>query len=87
MQGFPLLSFLTWLPIAGGIVVLLFGDRGIQAGRCVALATAVVALLASIPLYTGFDASTSASSSSSGCPGSPRCIRPTTWASTASRCR
>ncbi len=58
MQGFPLLSFLTWLPIAGGIVVLLFGDRGIQAGRIVALVTAVVALLASIPLYTGFDAST-----------------------------
>src|SRR5688572_15601648 len=58
MQGFPLLSFLTWLPIAGGIVVLLFGDRGIQAGRIVALVTALVALLASIPLYTGFDAST-----------------------------
>ena len=58
MQGFPLLSFLTWLPIAGGIVVLMFGDRGIQAGRIVALVTAVVALLASIPLYSGFDAST-----------------------------
>ena len=58
MQGFPLLSFLTWLPIAGGIVVLLLGDRGIQAGRMVALVTSVVALLASIPLYTGFDAST-----------------------------
>jgi NADH-quinone oxidoreductase subunit M len=58
MQGFPLLSFLTWLPIAGGIVVLMFGDRGIRAGRIVALLTAVVALLASAPLYTGFDAST-----------------------------
>jgi NADH-quinone oxidoreductase subunit M len=57
MQGFPLLTFLTWLPIAGGIVVLLFGDRNIVAGRIVALVTAVVALLASIPLYTGFDAS------------------------------
>ena len=58
MPGFPLLSFLTWLPIAGGIVVLLLGDRGIKAGRMVALLTSLVAVAASIPLYTGFDAST-----------------------------
>ena len=58
MQGFPLLSFLTWLPIAGGIVVLLLGDRGIKAGRYVALLTALIAVAASIPLYTGFDVST-----------------------------
>ncbi len=57
MQGFPLLSFLTWLPIAGGIVVLLFGDRGIKAGRYVALITALIAVAASVPLYTGFDSS------------------------------
>jgi NADH-quinone oxidoreductase subunit M len=57
MQGFPLLSFLTWLPIAGGIVVLLFGDRGIRAGRWVALAIAVATFVASIPLYTNFDPS------------------------------
>src|SRR3954465_15095169 len=58
MQGFPLLSFLTWLPIAGGIVVLLLGDRAIQAGRYVALITAVIALAASIPLFTHFDPGT-----------------------------
>src|ERR1044071_4500218 len=58
MQGFPLLSFLTWLPIAGGVVVLLLGDRAIKAGRCVALMPAVIALLASIPLYTHFNAGT-----------------------------
>jgi NADH:ubiquinone oxidoreductase subunit 4 (subunit M) len=58
MQGFPLLSFLTWLPIAGGVVVLVLGDRAIKAGRYVALITAVVALLASIPLYTHFNAGT-----------------------------
>ncbi len=57
MQGFPLLSFLTWLPIAGGLLVLLFGDRGIRAGRWVALAIAVATFVASIPLYCGFDAS------------------------------
>src|SRR6187551_2993368 len=58
MQGFPLLSFLTWLPIAGGILVLLFGDRGIRAGRWVALGIAVATFVASLPLYCGFDAST-----------------------------
>src|SRR5688572_2976207 len=57
MQGFGLLSLLTWLPIVGGIVVLALGDRGIKAGRWVALATAVVVFGASIPLYTGFDGS------------------------------
>src|SRR6187401_3762975 len=57
MPGFPLLSFLTWLPIAGGVLVLLFGDRGIRAGRWVALAIALATFAASIPLYTHFDAS------------------------------
>jgi NADH-quinone oxidoreductase subunit M len=57
MQGFPILSFLTWLPIAGGVLVLLFGDRGIRAGRWVALAIALATFIASIPLYTHFDAS------------------------------
>ena len=31
-MGFGLLSLLTWLPIAGGLVVLLIGDRGIVGG-------------------------------------------------------
>src|SRR6186997_3646671 len=55
MQGFPLLSFLTWLPIAGGLLVLAFGERGIRAGRWVALGIAVATFIASIPLYCGFD--------------------------------
>jgi NADH-quinone oxidoreductase subunit M len=54
-MGFGLLSLLTWLPIAGGLVVLFIGDRGIAAGRWVALATAVIVFGASIPLYTGFN--------------------------------
>src|SRR5690348_10970053 len=54
-MGFGLLSLLTWLPIAGGLVVLLLGDRAITAGRWVALGTAVVVFGASLPLYTGFD--------------------------------
>src|SRR6187549_402715 len=58
MQGFPLLSFLTWLPIAGGLLVLAFGDRAIRAGRWVALAIAVATFVAALPLYCGFDTST-----------------------------
>ena len=36
-MGQGLLSVLIWLPIAAGIIVLLLGDRGIVAGRWVAL--------------------------------------------------
>jgi NADH-quinone oxidoreductase subunit M len=57
-MGFGLLSILTWLPIAGGIVVLLLGEKNIGVGRWAALATALAAFGLSIPLYTGFDVST-----------------------------
>ncbi len=60
MQGFPILSFLTWLPIAGGLVVLALGDRGIKIGRWVALAVALAAFVFSIPLYTHFQLDTAA---------------------------
>ena len=56
MQGFPILSLLTWLPIAGGLLVLLFGDKRIQAGRWLALITSLAVFVASIPLYAHFDA-------------------------------
>jgi len=54
-MGFPILSLLTWLPIAGGLLVLLFGDKRIQAGRWLALFTSLAVFVASIPLYTNFD--------------------------------
>ena len=57
-MGLGLLSLLTWLPVAGGLVVLLLGDRNIRLGRWVALATAVVVFGASIPLWTHFNVST-----------------------------
>jgi NADH-quinone oxidoreductase subunit M len=56
-----LLSFLIWLPIAGGIVLLLIGDAGdTRSGqarllRVAALAFSVLTFLASIALYLGFD--------------------------------
>ena len=60
MQGIGLLSTLIWLPIVGGLVVLALGDSRIGIARWVALGTAVAAFLLSVPLYTGFDPSTSA---------------------------
>jgi len=60
MDGFPLLSALIWLPLLGGLATLLFGDsRGPQA-KWFALLVALLTLVLSIALYTGFDA-TSAS--------------------------
>jgi len=57
MQGFPILSLLTWLPIAGGLLVLMFGDKRIQAGRWLALGTALAVFIGSLPLYAYFDSS------------------------------
>jgi len=53
-----LLSTLIWLPILGGLAVLALGDRRASMARWVALATAVLTLILSIPLYTGFDTTT-----------------------------
>jgi NADH-quinone oxidoreductase subunit M len=58
MQGLGLLSVLIWLPIAGGIAVLLLGERMIQLARWVALATSIIAFVASIFLLPSFDPGT-----------------------------
>jgi NADH-quinone oxidoreductase subunit M len=54
-MGFGLLSILTWLPIAGGLLLLILGDRRIRVGRWVALAVSVIVFVASIPLWTRFN--------------------------------
>src|SRR5713101_3691665 len=56
MQGF--LSFLIWLPIAAGIVVLVLGDRNIGAGRWIALVASIVTLLICLPLLAHFNSGT-----------------------------
>ncbi len=56
-MNLPLLSFLTWLPVLGGVLVMLVGDSRASLARWLALAVALAAFAASIPLYTGFDAS------------------------------
>ena len=58
MAGFGLLCVLIWLPIAGGLLLLVAGERLGSAHRWLALGTAVAAFLLSLPLIPGFDSST-----------------------------
>jgi NADH-quinone oxidoreductase subunit M len=55
-----LLSILVWLPVAGGVLLLLLGERRVVAARWVALLTALATLAFTIPLYCGFDGTTAA---------------------------
>jgi len=57
----PLLSMVIWLPIIGGIAVLLSGDRGDSEGsRRLALIIAISTFVLSLGLYTNFDTTTAA---------------------------
>lgn len=54
----PLLSLVIWIPIIGGIAVLLAAKISDDTARWTALGVAVLAFLVSLPLYSGFDLST-----------------------------
>ncbi len=57
----PLLSLVVWLPIIGGIAVLMSGDRGDSEGsRRLALIVALATFILSLGLYTNFDSGTAA---------------------------
>ncbi len=56
----PLLSIVTWLPIAGGVAVMLVGDARASFSRWLALGVSIATFVASLPLYTGFDTTTAA---------------------------
>lgn len=59
MASLPLLSMLVWLPIAGGITVLVLGSDGrAEFGKQVALAVSVLVFILSVRVYSGFDIST-----------------------------
>jgi NADH-quinone oxidoreductase subunit M len=58
--GFPLLSLLVWLPIFGGVAVLLIGDARASLARVAALVVALATFIASLPLWSGFDPHTTA---------------------------
>ncbi|HNS92367.1 MAG TPA: NADH-quinone oxidoreductase subunit M [Thauera sp.] len=61
MTDIPLLSLAIWVPIIGGLLVLATGsDRNAPLARMLAFAVAVAGFVVTIPLYTGFDATTSA---------------------------
>jgi NADH-quinone oxidoreductase subunit M len=55
----PILSVVIWLPILGGLLVLAAGERA-ALGRWMALGTAILTFVASLPLYSGFDTGTAA---------------------------
>ncbi len=57
MSDFPILSVLIWLPIAGGLVVLLAGDGG---ARRLALMFSALTLILCVPLWQQFATDTSA---------------------------
>ncbi len=55
----PLLSLIIWLPIFGGLLVLVNGDdRGLFKSRSLSLVIALATFILSIPLYTQFDSGT-----------------------------
>jgi len=59
-EGSTLLSWVIWLPIVAGLLVLATGsDRNAPIARIIALIGAVAGFVVSIPLYTGFNRLTS----------------------------
>jgi NADH-quinone oxidoreductase subunit M len=54
------LSLSIWVPIIAGLLVLGTGDRNMREARIVALVGAVLGLLVTLPLVSGFDTSTAA---------------------------
>jgi NADH-quinone oxidoreductase subunit M len=60
-MNWPLLSILVWLPIVGGIAVLLIGSGArAQLAKQVALGTSILTFVLSLPLWVHFDAGTAA---------------------------
>ncbi|WP_295447656.1 NADH-quinone oxidoreductase subunit M [uncultured Thiodictyon sp.] len=57
-SGFPLLTLIIWLPIAGGIAVLASGDGNRSLSRWMALTFAVLTFVVSLGLWIGFDSTT-----------------------------
>lgn len=59
MSDLPLLSLVIWLPIIGGVAVLVAARNGNDnLVRWMALATGVITFIVSLPLYTAFDVGT-----------------------------
>ena len=55
-----ILSWLVWLPISAGALVVLLGDRRIALGRWLSLVAALATLALCVPLWCDFDRATAA---------------------------
>jgi len=56
----PVISVAIWLPIVFGVLVLATGnDKNAPLARILALVGSVLGFLVTLPLYTGFDITTS----------------------------
>ena len=53
----PILSALIWLPILGGLLSFLLGDRRAGTAKYLALGVAIASFILSIKLYLGLDQS------------------------------
>ena len=60
MQQIGLLSVVIWLPIAGGLVTLSFGEQRARLARWAALLISLLTLAACVRLYIGFANGTTA---------------------------
>ena len=59
-MNWPILSVVVWLPILGGIAVMLLGTERAQLGKQLALGVSIVTFALSVPLWTAFDVSSAA---------------------------
>src|SRR5690242_12078659 len=59
-MNWPILSLVVWLPILGGIAVMLLGTERAQLGKQLALGVSIITFALSVPLWTGFDVSSAA---------------------------
>jgi len=61
LEGIGLISLAIWVPILAGVLILATGgDKNADGQRTLALVGSVLGFLVTIPLWTGFDASSSA---------------------------
>jgi NADH-quinone oxidoreductase subunit M len=56
----PILSVLTWLPVAVGVLLLLLGDQRAEFGRWLAFAATLATFAVSVMLWRAFDTATAA---------------------------
>ena len=61
LEGIGFISLAIWVPIVAGVLILATGgDRNADGQRTLALIGSMLGLLVAVPLWTGFDRSTSA---------------------------